>query len=469
MKFDKKYLLLVITIFIVTFSFSYFSDFTWQILTVANETTTTTTTVTTTTAPKNKTIISGFVDTSEISTTSKTTTSVKDEFSTKVTTTVTKISGGGSSRKGTTTVVTTIKPVAKIKINEIMYNPVGSDTGNEWIEIYNNDTFDCDILDWKFYEGGTNHRLTFNGSQIIPFLEYAIISNNLDNFLVNYPDFNGTLIYSSFSLSNTGEEIALKDYSSKVVDNVTYNSSWGGDGNNKTLERIGNEWNESLVLDGTPGFENSILNTTNLTSNTTSTTTTSTTSSTTTTTIPTLADHVVISEVQTGDEEFVELYNPTDTDVNMTGWYFSYFSSGKAWNDSNRNKKFPDDSIIKAYGFYLIGLKDYPIPVSDWQPYSSAQLSNLNGSVAVFPFDPKTKTVEDAKAGKIDALGWGYPENVYENVSSVAPESGKSLERKPGYSNSTAGNGWDTDDNLEDFIIRDTPEPQNSTYSELPF
>jgi hypothetical protein len=31
-----------------------------------------------------------------------------------------------------------------------MYNPPGSDTDNEWVEIYNNDTFDCDISDWGF-------------------------------------------------------------------------------------------------------------------------------------------------------------------------------------------------------------------------------------------------------------------------------------------------------------------------------
>jgi hypothetical protein len=178
---------------------------------------------------------------------------------------------------------------------------------------------------------------------------------------------------------------------------------------------------------------------------------------------------VVISEIQVGDEEFVELYNPTNNDVNMTGWYFSYFSSNRDWNNSNRNKNFLDNTIIKPYGFYLIGLNGYPLPISDWQPYSSKQLNDYDGSVAIFPFDPTKKTPNETKVGKIDAIGWGNPVYVYENVSCLVPSIGKSLERKPGYLNETAGNGWDSDNNLEDFILRNETEPQNSTFIQVPY
>jgi hypothetical protein len=44
--------------------------------------------------------------------------------------------------------------------------------------------------------------------------------------------------------------------------------------------------------------------------------------------------HVVISEVQIATNEFVELYNPTNSAIDMTDWHWCYFPSGRNWNDS---------------------------------------------------------------------------------------------------------------------------------------
>lgn len=172
------------------------------------------------------------------------------------------------------------------------------------------------------------------------------------------------------------------------------------------------------------------------------------------------ANHVVISEIQITDNEFVELYNPTSTVVDMNGWYFSYYSSARDWNDPYRNKPFPEGATIVAYGFYLIGLSG--ISNADWQPYTSNQLSNTGGSVAIFPFDPKIKTSNEAMSGRIDVIGWGSPTYVFEGSPQIVPESGTSLERKPSLNNPTGGNWQDTDNNMNDFISRDSPEPQNS-------
>jgi parallel beta-helix repeat protein len=174
--------------------------------------------------------------------------------------------------------------------------------------------------------------------------------------------------------------------------------------------------------------------------------------------------HVVISEVQIATNEFVELYNPTNTAINMTGWHWCYFSSGRNWNESHRDKTFPDEAIIPAHGFYLIGLKGFPEPSSDWQVYSSTQLAN-SGSVGIFPWDPDTKTAEEAKAGKIDAVGWGSVTYVYETATASTPGSGESIEREPlkdGYAPCQ-----DTDDNSVDFFVQDAPTPKNSLSPEM--
>lgn len=174
-----------------------------------------------------------------------------------------------------------------------------------------------------------------------------------------------------------------------------------------------------------------------------------------------ILDHIIISEIQINDNEFVELYNPTNSDVDMTGWYLSYFSSAKNWNEPYRNWQFPNNSVIPANRFYLINVFGTTSSESDWtlltkegNPYSIGQFSNTNGSVAIFPFDPKSKSIDEAKVGRIDAVGWGNPTYVYEGTSAPVPEKGKSLQRK--------SLSVDTDNNLNDFIVSDSPTPQNS-------
>jgi len=140
-----------------------------------------------------------------------------------------------------------------VLINEIMYNPGGSDEGHEWIEIYSDEV--VDLSGWKFYEDNKNHGLTLiNGSWVVD--GYAIIADKWDIFLVDYPDYNGTLIDSSWgSLSQSGESLALKDNNGEIVDDLTYSDEWGADDNGKTLCIFNNAWQECLA---TPGHENSV-------------------------------------------------------------------------------------------------------------------------------------------------------------------------------------------------------------------
>ncbi len=170
-------------------------------------------------------------------------------------------------------------------------------------------------------------------------------------------------------------------------------------------------------------------------------------------------DHVVISEIQLGDKEFVELYNPKDTEIDLSEWYFSYYSSSREeWNNPYRNKQLAASSTIPAKGYYLIGFEGYSDvlgnPASDWQVYSSSQLSDSKGSVAVFPWDPREKSSEEAKTGRIDAVGWGEV-SVKEGESCDPAPGGKSLNRK---ANSQY---QDTDFNSFDFEVGDL-SPTNS-------
>ncbi|MGB3457791.1 MAG: NosD domain-containing protein, partial [Halobacteriota archaeon] len=176
--------------------------------------------------------------------------------------------------------------------------------------------------------------------------------------------------------------------------------------------------------------------------------------------------HVVISEVQIATDEFVELYNPTNSAIDMTGWYCCYFSSGRNWNKSYRDKTFPPGAIIPAHGFYLIATTSGDFPTADWNlEYATHFLKDTAGSVGIFPWDPDTKTAEEAKTGKIDAVGWGSVTYVYETATASTPGSGESIEREPlkvGYAPCQ-----DTDDNSVDFVVQDIPTPKNSSSLEM--
>ncbi len=154
-----------------------------------------------------------------------------------------------------------------ILISEIMYDLSGIDGGHEWIELYNKGASGVDLTGWRFEEGGTQHTLSLReGSMTISAGAYTVIADDGDQFLLDYSSFSGNLIDSSFSLSNTGESLILRNgYNGTIIDTVIYSSSWGADGDGNSLEKInpsgGNtssNWDAGTRAGGTPGEQNSI-------------------------------------------------------------------------------------------------------------------------------------------------------------------------------------------------------------------
>lgn len=157
---------------------------------------------------------------------------------------------------------------ANVVINEIMYNPFGSDTNHEWIEIYNNGTETTNLTNWKFFEANTNHALVLGQGNMIIFPgEYIVIAQDNKTFLNDSKNYKGKIIESSFSLNNTGEYIGLKNSSSSIVNGLFYSNLWNRNIEGKSIELINPSlnnnifanWNASLNINGTPGKQNSIF------------------------------------------------------------------------------------------------------------------------------------------------------------------------------------------------------------------
>jgi hypothetical protein len=131
--------------------------------------------------------------------------------------------------------------LAQVVITEIMYDPVGTDSGHEWIEVYNAGAAAIPLTSWKLYEGDAKHNIIAGSSQksLAP-KSFAVIAESVSKFQGDYPDFNigsEQLFHSAFSLDNAGAMIELLDASSSVIDSVSYDSSFGALGDGNSLQR----------------------------------------------------------------------------------------------------------------------------------------------------------------------------------------------------------------------------------------
>jgi hypothetical protein len=144
---------------------------------------------------------------------------------------------------------------AQVEISEIMYDIDGPDNNREWIEIHNTSGSSIDLTGWKLFEADSNHKLTLvDGSEIIPDSGFAVIASDALTFLSNNTDFSGTLFDSSFSLSNTGETLTIRDSELLYVDSVAYSADWGAQGDGNSLQKSGNAF---IPASPTPGNINS--------------------------------------------------------------------------------------------------------------------------------------------------------------------------------------------------------------------
>ncbi|MBT6294792.1 MAG: PKD domain-containing protein [Candidatus Magasanikbacteria bacterium] len=97
--------------------------------------------------------------------------------------------------------------------------------GHEWVEIVNNGTEQVDISGWKFWESTTNHGLTLVRGEDTILLPgaYAIITQDSDIFLTNFPNIAVQVFDSSWqNLNESGEEIGLIDAEGALIETFTY-------------------------------------------------------------------------------------------------------------------------------------------------------------------------------------------------------------------------------------------------------
>ncbi|MFT0847942.1 ExeM/NucH family extracellular endonuclease [Actinomycetaceae bacterium L2_0104] len=165
-------------------------------------------------------------------------------------------------------------------------------------------------------------------------------------------------------------------------------------------------------------------------------------------------DDVVINEVGVG-AKFVELYNPTDAEIDLSGMYISYYSTAGA---PQCNTSGALSGSIEPGGYYLIHMAKEPVaglPDAD-AVWGCGNAIGRNGGYSLSEGAPKVFPVlgdiDHAGNNVVDYVGLGNHANFETATAASSSEASKSVNRT---------NGADTDNNSADFTVADI-SPENS-------
>ncbi len=198
-----------------------------------------------------------------------------------------------------------------------------------------------------------------------------------------------------------------------------------------------------------------------------------------------VTNHVVISEIKVAgsagaNDEFVELYNPTATEVDISGWRVQYKAAAATSMTYQNKAQLPPGSRIAPKGYFLVvsgGAGGYSDPVmADTVYLSSAgaptafQFSGTAGHVRIGPNGIGTSPTDPSA---VDTVGYGVGVSAPEGGNPApAPTTSGTIERKANANSTSAsmavggpdalfGNGLDTDNNGDDWVTRAAPQPQS--------
>lgn len=147
------------------------------------------------------------------------------------------------------------------------------------------------------------------------------------------------------------------------------------------------------------------------------------------------------------NDEFVELFNPTDSPIDIGGYRLSKETSGGSFSNLVTSMS----GIIPSHGYFLV------TPVSG---FSGSVSSDLAYSTSSFITDNNTIILySDAGQTIVDKVGFGSAINYETAVFPTTPPLGQSIERI---------SNIDTDNNSLDFRLKEIPDPHNSTFIEPP-
>ena len=163
-----------------------------------------------------------------------------------------------------------------IILNEVMYNPIGSEHHTEFVEIYNNGNESVDLTGYKISDGSEIDELV-----LYPNFTNMVLNSNCYCIIMDssYPEnsiYYEELIpdtvlrvviedgsFGSYGFNNTiAETLFVYNSNNVIVDNYVYSidqePGYSDEIIINTFGGVTSGWSNSLVINGTPGFKNSV-------------------------------------------------------------------------------------------------------------------------------------------------------------------------------------------------------------------
>jgi len=223
-------------------------------------------------------------------------------------------------------------------VNEIMYKfPVGE---CEWIELYNSSDSVVNLRNWRMKDLTSSMPLITSQDFFLHPDSFVVISENA-NVLTMHPTLSPSRVIINSQLpdlNNDGDAVIIIRLDGSYSDSVYYKSQWGG--NEVSLERVSRtggsndstNWTSSLDCEkSSPGRVNSITGAVHYSYH-----------------------DLILNEISfspdTGNAEWIELYNPTNQTIDISGWQMFETTRGYSIADTCR-------AIIKP-GMYVVFASD---------------------------------------------------------------------------------------------------------------
>ncbi len=137
----------------------------------------------------------------------------------------------------TPTITPTSVGVLLIVINEVAWSGTAAQGNDEWIELYNPNSFAVNMTDWTLVTGSSSLTITLTG--LIPAGGFFLLERANDSTV---SDILADQIYSGANLNNAGDVLLLKDPGGNIIDSANGNGgAWPGGSaapNHHSMERI---------------------------------------------------------------------------------------------------------------------------------------------------------------------------------------------------------------------------------------
>lgn len=322
-----------------------------------------------------------------------------------------------------------------VLFSEIFYDTPGTDSQEEWVELYNASASSIDISGWVITDNnGTGSSVTLPGSTTIQAGTYLTVARNASGFNFLY-GFDADVSGSLPALNNGGDALLLKDETGAIIDEVAWEggassgipSGWGSSSNpsaptgSSILRTVSSADTDSFddwsVVSGNGNPEVQAP--------------------------PASAGVIVMSEIfydtpgTDSDEEWIELFNAGGAAVDISGWNITDN------NGTGSTYTYPNGISIAAGTFYTVA--------ADQVGFNNLYSKNADatGSIPALNNGGDALVLKDGSGTTIDAVAWeggassGIPTG-WGSTSNPSAGTGSSIVRADIFVDTDSFSDWTT-------------------------